>query len=147
MSPEQKAEREQCRRRDVVADRAREPGTEGAPQLDEQRRRVPCDGQRDGASTCGSQPPLTSNHRHDHEHRAAVAEEQPHGTVAARRTRRRTVQQGVGEVLAPHQDGMGHRTEQQQVEQQPPGGSHITVHQRDHDDGGQPQHRREVAER
>jgi hypothetical protein len=81
--------------------------------------------------------PAVPDHAPDDRQRAGVEDAQPRRLPATAAVLRQP-EQGVGEVPAPDQDGVAHRTQQQQVHQQPRGHRAGDADQADDHDSGQP---------
>ncbi len=132
---------------DVVAHGGTEAGGQGPPHLPHQGHAVPADRGGDPQGSCDRDGPDVGEHAGHHEQRAAVEQQQPCRLQPPVTGLGRGVQQGVGEVPAPHHDRVAHRPEQEQVDHQPPRSRDERVHQGDHPGGHQPQDHRQVAQR
>ena len=144
---EERTDRQHRCGRDVVAHGHGEAGRQRGPQLTQQRRPVPERRDGDGARTDGGHRPPAGEHPHDHEHGAEVEQGQPDGLVAPVIRLVGSVQESIGEVLAPHQDRVAHRAEEQQVDHQPPWSGQRCVQERGRDHRHHPHGCRQVTQR
>ena len=145
--PQVRAEREQAGGGHVVAHRGAEPGRQRPAHLADQRGPVPPGGTGDAGGPDGSDRPDVAEDAGHHECHAAVEQQHPGRPLAGVTGQRLGVQQGIGEVLAPHEDRVADRAEQQQVDHQPARRRHERVCEHHRHEEQQPEHRGQVAQR
>ncbi len=132
------AQREQHRRHGVETDCRREPGRERRTHLGEQGECIPGQRRPDDRGTRDRDPVPLADHARGRQRDAEVEQHDPahlepsSGLVGA------ISQEGIGEVLSPHENRVGDHPEGEHVDEQPARLGYPAVHEGDDDQADQP---------